>query len=44
MKSKEIAGAVRRKFALKKREGVDFGRLFLANAVTLATRVLDDIL
>ena len=44
MKSKETAGKIRRQFAAKRRAGGNFGRLFLANAVTLATRVRIDIL
>ena len=44
MKSKEIALAIRRQFAAKKRAGVEFGKLFVANSVTLATRVRIDIL
>ena len=44
MKSKEIAGKIRRQFAARRRAGGNFGKLFLANAVTLATRVRIDIL
>ena len=44
MKSKEVAVAIRRQFAARRRAGGNFGKLFLANAVTLATRVRIDIL
>jgi hypothetical protein len=41
--SRELAMKIRRQFAQKKRE-VDFGRVFIANSVTLGTRVRVDIL
>ena len=44
MRSREAAVAIRRQFAAKKKEGSGFGRLFLTNSVTLATRVRIDIL
>ena len=44
MESKEMAFKIRKQFAEKKKAGVDFGRLFLSNSVTLATRVRIDIL
>ena len=42
--SKEIAHRIRRGFAEKKKAGVDMGRVFIANSVTLGTRVRIDIL
>ena len=44
LESKEIARIIRRKFAERKRGGEDMGRLFVANSVTLGTRVRIDIL
>ncbi len=42
--SKEIAVKIRKQFAEKKKAGMDFGRAYLSNCVTLATRVRIDIL
>ena len=42
--SKEVAHKIRMKFAERKRGGEDMGRLFVANSVTLGTRVRIDIL
>ena len=42
--SAEAALRVRKIFAQKKKNGVDFGRIHVANSVTLATRVQADIL
>ncbi len=44
MESKEIARRIRLKFAEKKRAGEDFGKLFVANSVSLGTRVRIDIM
>ena len=44
MRTREAAVAIRRQFAAKKKEGGGFGKLFLTNSVTLATRVRIDIL
>jgi hypothetical protein len=44
LESKELAHRIRRKFAERKRAGEDMGRLFVANSVTLGTRVRIDIL
>ena len=44
MKNNEIALTIRRQFALKRKGGGNFGRLWIANAVTLATRVRIEIL
>jgi hypothetical protein len=44
MKNKEIAVSVRHQFAAKRRADGKFGRLFLVNAVTMASRVRVDIL
>ena len=44
MDTAERAGEIRKKFATKKRAGKDFGRVYLANCVTLGTRVRVDIL
>jgi molybdopterin converting factor small subunit len=44
MDSKEAARSIRRSFVLMKKNGHDFGRLHLANSVTLGTRVQTDIL
>ena len=41
--SRELALKIRKQFATKKRE-IDFGRVFIANSVTLGTRVRVDIL
>ena len=43
MSSKEMAMKIRKQFTAKKREN-DFGRAFIANSVTLGTRVRIDIL
>jgi hypothetical protein len=42
--TKEIASALRRKFVEMRKAGHDFGRVYMANCVTLATRVRVDIL
>ena len=42
--SREIASALRRKFVEMRKAGHDFGRVYMANCVTLATRVRVDIL
>ena len=44
MESKEVARRIRLKFAEKKRSGEDFGKLFVANSVSLGTRVRIDIM
>jgi hypothetical protein len=44
MDSKETAKRIRASYANKKKNSVDLGRLFVANCVTLATRVRADIL
>jgi hypothetical protein len=44
MKNRKVALAIRRQFTVKRRTGGDFGRLWIANSVTLATRVRIDIL
>ena len=44
MKSKEIATRLRKGFANQKKMGKDFGRIYITNCVTLATRVRIDIL
>ena len=44
LSSKEIALRIRRTFAQKKKAGQDFGRVYLSNCVTLATRVRIEIL
>ena len=44
MSSKEIALKLRKSFAQKKKAGQDFGRTYIANCVTLATRVRIEIL
>jgi hypothetical protein len=44
MESKEVAHGIRRKFAEKKRAGEDFGKIFIANSVSLGTRIRIDIL
>ena len=42
--TKEIATRVRKMFVEKRKGGHDFGRLYMANSVTLATRVRIDIM
>ena len=42
--SSELAKKIRKGFGEKKKSGQDFGRVFVANSVTLATRVRVDIL
>ena len=44
MNSSELATRIRKQFAAKKKAGHDFGRVYLANSVTLGTRVRIDIL
>ena len=44
MTSKEIAIKLRKSFAQKKKTGQDFGRIYIANCVTLATRVRIEIM
>ena len=44
MKERDMAIAIRKEFAQKKKDKVDLGKLFVANSVTLATRVRTDIL
>ena len=44
MESREVARRIRLGFAEKKRAGGDFGKLFIANSVSLGTRVRIDIL
>ena len=44
MKNKEVALTIRRQFALKRKGGGSFGRIWIANSVTLATRVRIEIL
>ena len=44
MDSKEIALKIRKQFAAKKKSGTDFGRLYIANSVSIATRIRIDIL
>ena len=44
MESRELARGIRKKFAEKKRAGDDFGKVFIANSVSLGTRVRIDIL
>ena len=44
MKEKEWAQKIRKEYGRKRKEGTDFGRLFLANSVTQATRVRLEIL
>ena len=43
MDSRDLAIKIRKQFAVKKRDN-DFGRIFIANSVTLGTRVRVDIL
>ena len=44
MKEKEWAQKIRKEYGRKRKEGIDFGRLFVANSVTQATRVRLEIL
>jgi hypothetical protein len=44
MESRGLAYGIRKKFAEKKRAGEDFGKVFIANSVSLGTRVRIDIL
>jgi len=44
MESKESAAGLRKSYADKRKSGKDFGRLFLANCVGLATRVRVDVM
>jgi hypothetical protein len=44
MDSKELATKIRKEFSTKGKGGFNFGRVFVANSVTLATRVRVDIL
>ena len=44
MMNRDIAIKIRKEFAAKKKAGQDFGRVYLANSVTLATRVRVDIM
>ena len=44
MKNKEIALRLRKTYAQKKKAGKDFGRIYISNCVTLATRVRIEIL
>ena len=44
MESREVARRIRLGFAEKKRAGEDFGKLFIANSVSLGTRVRIDIM
>ena len=44
LESKEMARRIRSCYAEKKKNNVDLGKLFVANCVTLATRVRTDIL
>ena len=44
MKSREMAIEVLKDFAQKKKDKADLGKLFVANSVTLATRVRSDVL
>jgi hypothetical protein len=44
MDSKEIALKIRKEFAAKKKSGKDFGRMYIANSVSIATRIRVDIL
>ena len=39
-----LAKKIRKQFAAKKKAGQDFGRVYIANSVTLATRVRVDIM
>jgi hypothetical protein len=42
--SRDLALKIRKEFSKKKKSENDFGRIFIANSVTLATRVRVDIL
>ena len=42
--TKEIASKVRKMFVEKRKAGQDFGRVYMANCVTLATRVRIDLM
>lgn len=44
LESRETALKIRKAFVAKKRSGHDFGRLHLANSVTLATRIRSDVM
>ena len=44
MDSKELATKIQKEISSKGRAGQDFGRIFIANSITLATRVKVDIL
>ena len=44
MDSSELASKIRKEFAIKKKAGQDFGKVFMANSVTLGTRVRIEIL
>jgi hypothetical protein len=44
MESREVARRIRLKFAERKRSGEDFGKVFIANSVSLGTRVRIDIM
>ena len=44
MDSKELALKIRKQFAAKKKSGTDLGRLYIANCVSIATRVRVDIM
>ena len=44
MKDRDVAIAIRKEYAQKKKDKVEMGKLFVANSVTLATRVRSDIL
>jgi hypothetical protein len=44
MKSREQAVRIRKTFAQKKKSGKDYGKIYLSNCVTLATRVRIEIL
>ena len=44
MKAKKNASKLRKMFIEKRKAGQDFGRIYIANCVTLATRVRVDIM
>ena len=44
MRTREMAINIRKEYAKKKKEKIEMGNLFVANSVTLATRVRTDIL
>ncbi len=44
MRNRDMALKIRKNFALKKKSGHDFGRLYISNCVTLATRVRIEIM